>query len=127
MRYDIALSALLFHCSNTPQTNDASVDAANCPGSKFACYTNCTDLTPSSTATCNGTSWQCPASDCACSAQGPAQIVCVSCPNGATSYQECDASSGQYDCPTGTMLGTCPMMDASTDSPIDDASDAGSD
>jgi hypothetical protein len=129
MRYSIALtSLLLLHCSNTTSPMDGSVDAANCPGYQFSCYVNCTDLTPASAATCTNDAWQCPSADCACSAQGPAEIVCSNCSDAAaTTYQLCDASSGQYECPTGTTLGSCPSGDASTDSPTDSASDAGLD
>lgn len=126
MRYSIALGSLLFlHCSNSTPPPDGSVDAASCPGFQFSCYTNCTDLTASSVAACQSGAWQCPSADCACSAQGSAQIVCSNCVDaGTTTYEVCDASSGTYECPTGTSLGTCPAGDASTDAPGDAPSDA---
>jgi hypothetical protein len=128
MRIVHALALVILGCNSSSPTPDASVDAATCPGSQFYCYTNCTDLTPSSAAACMASGWQCPATDCACSAQGTAAIVCFNCVDGAApGYQECDASSGHYDCPAGTSLGTCPSGDAGVDSGNDAASDAAAD
>jgi len=105
------------------------VDAPSCEGSSFSCYTNCTDLTPSSTSMCTNNAWVCPSTDCACSARGTAQIVCASCEDASSlTFQVCDASSGYYDCPSGTAIsGSCTTSDASTDAGSDAPEDAPSD